>query len=62
IPTHYLNEVTSYTLTTLQSADEWVKGQASYTMLDNPSLKLEAGEVAGMNQEFMHFGNNVMTG
>ena len=31
-------------------------------MLDNPSLKLEAGEVAGMNQEFMHFGNNVMTG
>ncbi|WP_170760206.1 MBL fold metallo-hydrolase [Ruegeria lacuscaerulensis] len=61
IPTHYLNEVTSYTLTTLQSADEWVKAQPSYKMLDGGSLKLEAGEVAGMNLEFMHFGNNVLT-
>ena len=62
IPTHYLNEVTSYTLTTLQSANDWVEAQQSYKMLDSPSLQLEAGEISGMNQEFMHFGNNVMTG
>lgn len=62
IPTHYLNEVTSYTLTTLQSADDWVKGQQNYKMLDSASLQLEAGEIAGMSEEFMHFGNNVMTG
>ena len=34
IPTHYLSETTSYTLTTLQHADEWVKSQKSYKMLD----------------------------
>ena len=62
IPTHYLNEVTSYTLTTLQSADDWVKAQQSYKMLDSASLSLEAGDVAGMDKEFMYFGNNVLTG
>ncbi|MEO1492108.1 MAG: MBL fold metallo-hydrolase [Pseudomonadota bacterium] len=61
IPTHYLSETTSYTLTTLQSADEWVKGQKSFKMLDGPSLSLNAAEVAGMNAEFMHFGNHAMT-
>lgn len=61
IPTHYLNETTSYTLTTLQSADEWVKAQASYKMLDSASLSLNAGDVSGMDREFMYFGNNAMT-
>jgi L-ascorbate metabolism protein UlaG (beta-lactamase superfamily) len=61
IPTHYLNEVTSYTLTTLQSADEWVESQSSYKMLDSSKLMLNAADVAGMKSEFMHFGNNVMT-
>lgn len=61
IPTHYLNETTSYTLTTLQNADEWVKSQASYQMLDSASLSLEAGEVSGMTQEFMYFGHNAHT-
>ena len=31
IPTHYLNETTSYTLTTLQVADEWVEAQNSFS-------------------------------
>lgn len=61
IPTHYLSETTSYTLTTLQDADEWVKSQKSYKMLDSASLKLEAGEIAGMNSEFMYFGNHALT-
>ena len=61
IPTHYLSETTSYTLTTLQHADEWVKSQSSYKMLDGPSLTLNAGEVAGMNQEFLYFGNHAQT-
>lgn len=61
IPTHYLNETTSYTLTTLQNADEWVKAQASYKMLDSASLSLNAGDVSGMDREFLYFGNNAMT-
>lgn len=61
IPTHYLSETTSYTLTTLQSADEWVKGQSSYRMLDGPSLSLSAGEVSGMGGEFLYFGNHAHT-
>lgn len=62
IPTHYLNETTSYTLTTLQDADEWVKSQKSYKMLESASLKLEAGEIEGMDGEFMYFGNHALTG
>ncbi|MBD0865816.1 MAG: MBL fold metallo-hydrolase [Rhodobacteraceae bacterium] len=61
IPTHYLNETTSYTLTTLQDADEWVKSQNSYQMLDSARVSLNAGDVAGMNREFMYFGHNAMT-
>ncbi|MFA3918194.1 MBL fold metallo-hydrolase [Ruegeria hyattellae] len=61
IPTHYLNETTSYTLTTLQNADEWVKSQQSYKMLDSASLSLEAGDIAGRDREFMYFGHNALT-
>ncbi|MEM9371990.1 MAG: MBL fold metallo-hydrolase, partial [Pseudomonadota bacterium] len=61
IPTHYLSETTSYTLTTLQNADEWVKAQKSFKMLDSASLSLNASDVAGMNKEFMHFGNHAQT-
>ncbi|MGC3939708.1 MBL fold metallo-hydrolase [Roseobacter sp. EG26] len=61
IPTHYLNETTSYTLTTLQNADEWVKAQSSYKMLDGASVSLNASEVAGMDREFMYFGHNALT-
>ena len=61
IPTHYLNETTSYTLTTLESADEWVQAQASYQTLRRPSLELNASELASMNQEFIYFGNEAMT-
>jgi len=61
IPTHYLNETTSYTLTTLQAVDDWVKDQASFKMLDSASLSLNSAEVAGMNKEFMYFGNHAVT-
>ncbi|MCL6283241.1 MBL fold metallo-hydrolase [Ruegeria sp. 2012CJ41-6] len=61
IPTHYLNETTSYTLTTLQNADEWVKSQQSYKMLDSASLSLEAGDIAGRDREFLYFGHNALT-
>lgn len=61
IPTHYLNETTSYTLTTLQPADEWVTAQKSYRMLDSAQLSLNAADVAGMNKEFMYFGHNALT-
>lgn len=61
IPTHYLNETTTYTLSTLRSADEWVKGQKSFKMLDSANLSLNAADVSGMDREFMYFGSNVQT-
>ncbi len=61
IPTHYLNETTTYTLSTLQTADDWVKGQKSYKMLEGASLTLAAAEVAGMDREFLYFGHNAQT-
>jgi len=62
IPTHYLNETTTYTLSTLQPADDWVKAQNSYKMLDGPSLSLAAADIAGMDREFMYFGSHAVTG
>jgi L-ascorbate metabolism protein UlaG (beta-lactamase superfamily) len=61
IPTHYLSETTTYTLSTLQPADEWVKGQKSYKMLDSPSLTLAAAEIGGMDREFAYFGSHAQT-
>ena len=58
IPTHYLSETTTFTLSTLQPADEWVKGQKSFTMLDSANLSLASAEVAKMDREFMYFGHN----
>lgn len=58
IPTHYLSEETTYTLSTLQPADEWVKAQKSYQNLDGPELELSATEVGKMDREFMYFGHH----
>lgn len=61
IPTHYLNEGTTLTLSTLASADEWVESQKSFTKLDSATLTLAADGIAGMNQEFKYFGSNVIS-
>ncbi len=61
IPTHYLNETTTYTLSTLQPADEWVKAQKSFRMLDSAALQLNAAEITAMDREFMYFGHNALT-
>ncbi|MGI9465034.1 MAG: MBL fold metallo-hydrolase, partial [Aestuariivirgaceae bacterium] len=60
IPTHYLSEATTYTLSTLQPADEWVKAQKSFKMLDGASLKLASADVGKMDREFMYFGHNAL--
>ncbi len=60
IPTHYLNETTTYTLSTLQNADEWVASQKSKKLLTSATLSLNAAEVAGMDREFLYFGNNAL--
>lgn len=62
IPTHYLNEATTLTLSTLASADEWVENQKSFAKLDTPTLKLAAADVADMDREFRYFGSHVLTG
>ncbi|HEX6011826.1 MAG TPA: MBL fold metallo-hydrolase [Geminicoccaceae bacterium] len=59
IPTHYLCEGTSLTLSTLQTADEWVDTQKSRKRLGEPSLRLHADEIAGMDREFLYFGGHV---
>jgi len=61
IPTHYLSETTTYTLSTLQPADEWVKTQKSYKMLNSAGLSLAAADVKKMDREFMYFGNHAQT-
>ncbi|MEW2911630.1 MBL fold metallo-hydrolase [Leisingera sp. JC11] len=61
IPTHYLSETTTYTLSTLQPADTWVKEQKSFRMLEGASLSLAAADVQGMNKEFLYFGHNALT-
>lgn len=60
IPTHYLNETTTYTLSTLQNADKWVKDQKSFKMLDGPAMKLASADVAKMDREFMYFGHHAL--
>ncbi len=60
IPTHYLNEGTTLTLSTLASADEWVESQKSFTKLETGTLKLAAADVEGMDKEFQYFGSNVL--
>lgn len=62
IPTHYLNETTTLTLSTLAPADEWVESQKSYTKLDGASITLAADGIADMNREFQYFGGNVVSG
>jgi len=61
IPTHYLSETTTYTLSTLQPADEWVEQQKSFKMLEGASLQLAASEVSGMDREFLYFGHHALT-
>lgn len=61
IPTHYLSESTTYTLSTLQPADAWVKDQKSFKMLENASLSLAAADVQAMDKEFLYFGHNALT-
>ena len=61
IPTHYLNEGTTLTLSTLAPADEWVESQKSFTKLDSATLALAADGIADMNAEFQYFGSNVIS-
>jgi L-ascorbate metabolism protein UlaG (beta-lactamase superfamily) len=61
IPTHYLNSATTITLSTLESAEEWVTAQAEKELLTAASLELDAGEIAGMDRRFLYFGDHVVT-
>ena len=60
IPTHYLCEGVSITLTTLETADEWVGRQKNRENLSSGILTLHPGEVRGMQKEFKHFGSNTV--
>ena len=59
IPTHYLAQGTTSTLSTLETADEWVESQRSKRRLDGPRLEFTADELAALDREFLYFGNHV---
>ena len=61
IPTHYLSETTTYTLSTLSPADDWVKAQKTWQMLGGPSLSLASAELGQMDREFLYFGHHALT-
>ncbi|MBI3699163.1 MAG: MBL fold metallo-hydrolase [Afipia sp.] len=62
IPTHYLCEGVSVTLTTLQTADDWVKSQKNKKNLTDSKLTLDAGDMASMDREFYYFGSHATHG
>jgi L-ascorbate metabolism protein UlaG (beta-lactamase superfamily) len=62
IPTHYLSEGTSSTLTTLQTADEWVASQRNKQKTEGPTLKIEPAKIASLDRQFLYFGNQVVRG
>jgi L-ascorbate metabolism protein UlaG (beta-lactamase superfamily) len=58
IPEHYLTAGLSITLTTLGTAEEWVRQQPNHTMLDSGTITLSPESVAGKTREVMYFGGN----
>jgi len=58
IPEHYHTKGASLTLTTLGSAEEWVKQQANHTLLDSATLKITPEFVADKDRHAMYFGDN----
>jgi L-ascorbate metabolism protein UlaG (beta-lactamase superfamily) len=60
IPTHYLAEGTSSTLSTLQTADEWVANQKNKQTVEASTLKIEPGKIASLDRHFFYFGNQVV--
>ncbi|WP_395447248.1 hypothetical protein ACHMW7_19925 [Aminobacter sp. UC22_36] len=61
IPTHYLNETTTYTLSTLQPADEWVKAKNRFKLLNIPSISLAAKDIASLDRAVFNVGNHAAT-
>ena len=58
IPEHYLTKGASITLTTLGSAEEWVKQQKNYTLLKSPTLELTAANVRNKDRHVLYFGDH----
>jgi L-ascorbate metabolism protein UlaG (beta-lactamase superfamily) len=57
IPEHYLTSGVSITLTTLGTAEEWVKLHTdNHTMLPTGTLKLNPAEVRKLDRHVMYFG------
>ncbi len=58
VPGHYLTHGVSTTLTTLQTADEWVDKHGNAVKLTTGSLEIQPAEVKAMDQKVMYFGSN----
>ena len=62
IPTHYLCEGVSLTLTTLQTAGRMGFESKEQKIFVVGQIDFAQDEVAGMRREFMYFGANTMIG
>lgn len=60
IPTHYLHEEITYTLSTLQPADKWVNQQKNKKFLQTAALSLHPSDLSKMEREVRYFGNEVV--
>jgi L-ascorbate metabolism protein UlaG (beta-lactamase superfamily) len=62
IPTHYRAPGISSTLSTLQTADDYVKGQKRKHLLSSSKLTLSSESIASMDGDFHYFGSNANHG
>ncbi len=62
VPTHYLASGVSSTLSTLQTADEWVNSQPKHRALSDPRLVLDPSAIASFDRDFHYFGAAVTHG
>ena len=60
IPAHYLTHGASLTLTTLQTADEWVDRHGNAVKLDTAEIELQASDLKSMNERVMYFGSHYL--
>lgn len=58
IPEHYLTKGASITLTTLGTSEAWTRRRKNHTMLESPTLSLNAADVRKMDRHVLYFGAN----
>jgi L-ascorbate metabolism protein UlaG (beta-lactamase superfamily) len=58
IPAHYKTKGAVSTLSTLKSADEWVKSNADFLLLKSASYEFDIDIITKFNKKVVYFGDN----